>query len=81
MEYFKVDSNGRVGTPFNRWHDVVPSRKADVVRRLNQSVGHVWFSVRGKLSVDIGQLMPHETSVANYIATWKRFADMRRRAE
>jgi hypothetical protein len=73
IEYFKVDSNGRIGTPFSRWSDVPPSVRSELVARLNDTFGEEWFSPEGKMSVDLEQLLPDERAASRYVDIWRKF--------
>jgi hypothetical protein len=74
VEYFKVDSNGKFGTPFPRWKKAGVSAEttANVVGELNEALGKPWFSSEGKKSFDIACLFPNEGTVRGYIDVWQR---------
>lgn len=73
IEYFKVDSNGRIGTPFSRWAEVPLSERATLVAGLNRTLGKEWFSPEGKISIDLDQLLPDKRVARRYIDIWRKF--------
>jgi len=77
IEYVKVDSNGRIGTPFSRWREVPDSVRSELVASLNETLGKTWFSPEGKISVDLQQLLPDELAARRYIDTWRNFITRR----
>lgn len=75
IELFKVNANGRIGTPFNRWKGRVSSEvTGQVVDKLNAALQKRFFSSSGKGGGDIADLMPDESAISRYIEVWQSFA-------
>ena len=74
IELFKVNANGKIGTPFNRWKGrVSPEETEQVVVEFNSALQKGFFSSSGKGGGDIADLMPDDESLARYIDVWKSF--------
>ena len=44
IEYFKVDSNGKIGVPFQRWKAVSPVALSEILKHLNDALHTTWFT-------------------------------------
>jgi hypothetical protein len=73
FNYFKVTCNGMIGSRFFK-RSVDSDLIKQLVQQLNEALQKEWFSVGGKRSFDIEQLMPNQDVVQRFIAVWQRFA-------
>ncbi len=76
LEYFKVNSNGMIGVPFSRWQKKVGSVEiSQLACDLNLALDTDWFKGKGKLSIDIVDLIgENEDALARFIRVWRKFA-------
>lgn len=79
IELFKVNANGRIGTPFNRWKGRVSSEVIEqVVNDLNTALNKSFFNSSGKGGGDIVDLLPDANIVTRYVSVWQKLVERQR---
>jgi hypothetical protein len=78
IEYFKVNSNGKIGFPFSPWKGIASDMTLQVAQELNEALNTKWFTGRGKGGTDIMDLMPDDDAVRRFIGIWQKLGQRRR---